>query len=230
MWGRILSFYLSRAFLGNLSLRHTHVDPENGGDNFLWKFDIHLQGCKQQLAETVMPLAIFRRFPVRICTGSHTILIKVFRRFILSLQAYSGIVSEIGHDCFHPRTVTRDPSIRCCRTRVAKLIEDRSRIWQFLDVLEPQRGGQDCAGVFCHLNEVRDTKHRLRVFENRVLRLFGPKSDEVIGGWRKLHNEELHNLNSSPSIIKMIESRRMRWEEKRNSYRIWWQSQKERDH
>jgi hypothetical protein len=47
----------------------------------------------------------------------------------------------------------------------------------------------------------------MRVFENRVLkRIFGS------GGWRKLHNEELHNLNSSPSIIRIIKSRRMRWE------------------
>jgi hypothetical protein len=50
------------------------------------------------------------------------------------------------------------------------------------------------------------------VFQNRVLqRIFGPKRDEVTGGWRKLHNEELHNLYSSPSIIRMIKSRRMRW-------------------
>jgi hypothetical protein len=49
------------------------------------------------------------------------------------------------------------------------------------------------------------------VFENRVLRrIFGLKRDEVIGGWRKLHNEELHNLYSSLSIIRMIKSRRMR--------------------
>jgi hypothetical protein len=55
-------------------------------------------------------------------------------------------------------------------------------------------------------------EHRLRVFENRVLRrIFGPKTDEVTGGWRKLHNEELHNLYSSPSIIRIIKSRRMRW-------------------
>jgi hypothetical protein len=48
-------------------------------------------------------------------------------------------------------------------------------------------------------------EHRLRVFGNRVLRrIFGPKRDEVTGGWRKLHNEELHNLYSSPSIIRMI--------------------------
>jgi hypothetical protein len=66
------------------------------------------------------------------------------------------------------------------------------------------------------------------VFENRVLRgIFGPKRDEVIGGWRKLRNEELHNLHCSPSIIRMIKSRRMRWAghvarmgEKRSACRI----------
>jgi hypothetical protein len=49
------------------------------------------------------------------------------------------------------------------------------------------------------------------VFENRVLRrIFGPKRNEVIGGWRKLHNMELHNIYSSPNIIKMMKSR-MKW-------------------
>jgi hypothetical protein len=53
--------------------------------------------------------------------------------------------------------------------------------------------------------------HRLRVFENRVLRrIFGPKRDEVIGGWRKLHNEELHDWYSLLSIIRIIKSRRRR--------------------
>jgi hypothetical protein len=58
-------------------------------------------------------------------------------------------------------------------------------------------------------------------------RIFGPKRDEVAGDWRKLHNEELHRLYSSPSIIRMIKSRRMRCAghvarmgEKRNAYRI----------
>jgi hypothetical protein len=66
------------------------------------------------------------------------------------------------------------------------------------------------------------------VFENRVLRrIFGPKTDEVPMGWKKLYNEELHNLNSSANIIRMLKSRRMRWVghvarmvEKRNAYRI----------
>jgi hypothetical protein len=73
-------------------------------------------------------------------------------------------------------------------------------------------------------------EHRLMVFENRVLRrIFGPKRDNVTGGWRKLHNEEVHNLYSSPSIIRMVKSRRMRlaehvarMREKRNTYR--WES------
>jgi hypothetical protein len=66
------------------------------------------------------------------------------------------------------------------------------------------------------------------VFENRVLRrILGPKRDRVTGDWRNLHNEELHNLYSSPSIISIIKSRRMRWAghvarmgEKRNLYRL----------
>jgi hypothetical protein len=54
----------------------------------------------------------------------------------------------------------------------------------------------------------------VRVFENGVLRgIFGPKRDEVTGEWRKLHNEELRDLYSSPSMIRMIKARRMGWED-----------------
>jgi hypothetical protein len=53
-------------------------------------------------------------------------------------------------------------------------------------------------------------EHRLRVFENRVLRIFGPKREEG-GSWRKLHNDELHSLYSSPNIVRVIKSRSMRW-------------------
>jgi hypothetical protein len=71
-------------------------------------------------------------------------------------------------------------------------------------------------------------EHRLKVFEDRVLRrIFGPRRDEVTGEWRKLHNEELRDLYSSPSIIRIIKSRRMRWAghvarmgEKRSAYRL----------
>jgi hypothetical protein len=70
-------------------------------------------------------------------------------------------------------------------------------------------------------------EHRLRVFENRVLRkIFGPKMEKD-GSWRKLHNDELHNLYSSPNIVRVIKSRRMRWaghvtrmEERRSVYRV----------
>jgi hypothetical protein len=80
-------------------------------------------------------------------------------------------------------------------------------------------------------------EHRLRVFENMVLRwIFGPKRDEVTGGWRKLHNEELRDLCSSPSIIRIIKSRRMMWSrhvDRRGKRKMrkgyWWESQRKRD-
>ena len=71
-------------------------------------------------------------------------------------------------------------------------------------------------------------EHRLREFENKVLRnIFGAKRDEITGVWRKLHNAELHALYSSPNIIRNLKSRRLRWtghvarmEQYRNSYRL----------
>jgi hypothetical protein len=70
-----------------------------------------------------------------------------------------------------------------------------------------------------------------------IRRIFGSKLDEVTGKRRKLHNEELRNLYSSPRIIRMIKLRRMRWaghvvrmEEKRMRIGYWWKSQRERDH
>ena len=71
-------------------------------------------------------------------------------------------------------------------------------------------------------------EHRLRVFENKELRkIFGAKRDEITGERRKLHNAELHTLHSSPTIIKNLKSRRLRWaghvarkEQSRNAYRV----------
>jgi hypothetical protein len=81
-------------------------------------------------------------------------------------------------------------------------------------------------------------EHRLRVFENRVLRrIFGPERDEVTGDWRQLHNEELHNSYSSPDIIRTIKLRTMGWagHVARMGTRgmhvgYWWESRKEGDH
>jgi hypothetical protein len=81
-----------------------------------------------------------------------------------------------------------------------------------------------CKTLYLILKEVQ----RLRVFGNRVLRrIFGPNRDEMMGGWRKLRNEELHDLYSSLSIIRISKSRRMKWAgnvarmgEKRNMFRL----------
>jgi hypothetical protein len=78
----------------------------------------------------------------------------------------------------------------------------------------------------------------LRVLETRALPIiFGPKREEVAGGWRRLHNEELHNLYGSPNVTRMIKSRRMRWAghvarigEMRYAYDILFENLKGRDH
>jgi len=54
-------------------------------------------------------------------------------------------------------------------------------------------------------------ERKLRVFENMVLRIFGPRKDEVTGEWRRFHNKELNDLYPSPNIVRVIKSKRMRW-------------------
>ena len=80
-------------------------------------------------------------------------------------------------------------------------------------------------------------RRKVRVFENRVLRIFGPKRDEVTGQWRKIHNEQLNNMYSSPNIFRVIKSRRMRLAghvarmgERRGVDRVLWRNLRERDH
>jgi hypothetical protein len=78
----------------------------------------------------------------------------------------------------------------------------------------------------------------MQVFENRVLRrIFGPKRDEAVRGWRKVHNEKLHNLQPSQNIYRIIKSMRMKWAwnvarmGRRGAHiGFWWESQKEIDH
>ena len=80
-------------------------------------------------------------------------------------------------------------------------------------------------------------ERKQRVFENMVLRrIFGPRRDEVTGEWRRLHNEELNGLYSSPNIVRVIKSRRMRWAghvacmgEERGRIGSWWGNRRERD-
>jgi hypothetical protein len=81
-------------------------------------------------------------------------------------------------------------------------------------------------------------ERKLRVFENMMLRIiFGPRRDEVTGEWRRLHNEELNDLYSSPNTVRVIKSRRMRWAgnvarmgEERGCIGSWWGNRRERDH
>ena len=61
-------------------------------------------------------------------------------------------------------------------------------------------------------------ERRLRVFENMLRRVFGPKRDEVTGEWRNLHNEELRDLYSAPNIVRVVKSRRMQWA---GMWRVW---------
>jgi len=84
----------------------------------------------------------------------------------------------------------------------------------------------------------RGEERKLRVLENMVLkRIIGPWRDEVTGEWRKLHNEELNDLYSSPNIVRVIKSRRMRWaghvarmSEERGCKESWWGNLREGDH
>jgi len=81
-------------------------------------------------------------------------------------------------------------------------------------------------------------ERKLKVFENRVLkRIFGPKRDELTMEWRKLHDEKLNDLYSSPKIVWVVKARRMRWaghvarmREWRGVYRVWWRNLREGDH
>jgi hypothetical protein len=113
---------------------------------------------------------------------------------------------SFGAESFVFQVATQNTKIRVCRTIILPVVLYGCETWS-LTLREEQR---------------------LRVFENRMLRrTFGPKRDEATGEWRKLHNEKLNDLYSSPSIIWVINARRLRWAgyvarmgEKRGAYRI----------
>jgi hypothetical protein len=132
------------------------------------------------------------------------------------------------HNCMHEEIKSRLNSGKACYHSVQSLLSSRLlsrnlkvKIHRTIIIPVVSYG---CETWSLTLRE----EHRLRLFENRVLRrIFGPTRDEVTGEWRKLHSGELHNLYSSPDITRQIKSRRMRWAghvarmgEGRNVYRV----------
>jgi hypothetical protein len=117
-----------------------------------------------------------------------------------------------GKNCMHEEFTSRLNSVNACYRSVQSLLSSRLlsrnlnvKIYKTIILPVVLHG---CETWSVTLRE----EHRLRVFEIRVLRrIFGPKRDKVAGEWSKLHNGELHNLYSSPDIIRQIKSRRMRW-------------------
>jgi hypothetical protein len=93
---------------------------------------------------------------------------------------------------------------------LSRSLPNRSTTWNVRPDTLKQRN--NCVIDYVFLCLTLRKEHRLRVFENRVLRgIFGRKMEEVTGGWRRLHNEELHCLYTSRNIIRVMKSRRMRW-------------------
>ena len=130
---------------------------------------------------------------------------------------------KLGNACYHlvqnllsSRLLSKNLKIKIYRTIILPVVLYGCETWS-LTLLE---------------------ERRFRVFENRVLgKIFGARRDEVTGEWRRLHNEELNDLYSSPNILRGTKSRRMRWAghvvrigEERGYTGSWWGNRRERDH
>ena len=114
-----------------------------------------------------------------------------------------------------------------------------SHTYSNIDIMEGKYGVTPVVLYGCETWSLTLREERkLRVFENMVLRrIFGPRRDEVTGEWRRLHNVELNDFYSSPNIVRVTKSRRMRWAghvarmgEERGCIGSWWRNRRERDH
>ncbi|KAJ4432361.1 hypothetical protein ANN_20980 [Periplaneta americana] len=161
-----------------------------------------------------------RSLDAQISTCAHRLKYTKERTHFLSLS--SDIDNLSPHATFSPTPMLANQSAKPhCQAEVLLSKNLNVRIYKTV-ILPVVLSG--CETWTLTLRE----EHRLRVFENKVLRkISGAKRDEVTGEWRKLHNIELHALYSSPDIIRNIKSRRLRWaghvarmDESRNAYRV----------
>jgi hypothetical protein len=139
--------------------------------------------------------------------------VKIGNRFFESVTKFKYLGTTLtDRNCIHEEIKIRLNSGNACYHSVQSLLSSRLlsrnvkvKIYKTIILPVVLYG---CETWSLTLRE----EHRLRLFENRVLRrIFGPKRDEVTGEWRKLYSEELQNLYSSPDIIRQVKSRRMMW-------------------
>jgi hypothetical protein len=163
------------------------------------------------------------------CKTAHNQNIKIYNKSFERVEEFKYLGATLTkRNCIHEEIKSRLKSGNACYHSVQNLLSSRllskhTKIRVYRTIILPVVL-YDCETWSLTLRE----EQRLRVFENRVLwRIFGPKRDETTGEWRRLHNGELNDLYSSPNVIRVIKSRRMRWAEhvtrmgeKRDAYRI----------
>jgi hypothetical protein len=176
-------------------------------------------GCKTEVALGGKNTSfMFDKFSIRGCAGQLSTRSTIFFLFFNSFHSFEKVAKfkHLGstltdHNFIHEEIRSRLNSGNACYRAVQNILSSRLlsrnveiKIYKIIILPVVLYG---CVTLSLTLRE----EHRLRVFENRALRrIFGLKRDEVTGGWRKLHNEELHGLYSSSSIVRVIKARRMR--------------------